>query len=331
MAEMQMPQGAAHGRKSTLSTATNVLGALISLALLIGVGVWGYKLLVRDVSGVPVVRAAEGPMRVQPENRGGQQAQNQGLSVNDVAAIGTAAGPADQVMLAPEPVDLTAEDTSAAFADASATAPDQPLINPSLADALAQEPQSDEEETLQLAAVEELAARLAQGVEPLQNVTSPETNEAAPATVEQVAALVTPELEARPEIKGGLKRSLRPQPRPAALNTVVVAAATTQADAINAAVSAVQDVAAETIPVGTRLAQLGAYDSEAVARAEWERLNGRFAEYLEDKSRVIQKAQSGGRTFYRLRAMGFEDLSDARRFCSALVSENAECIPVVTR
>ena len=37
-------------------------------------------------------------------------------------------------------------------------------------------------------------------------------------------------------------------------------------------------------------------------------------------------ATSGGRTFYRLRAMGFEDLSDARRFCSALVAENAECM-----
>jgi hypothetical protein len=32
-----------------------------------------------------------------------------------------------------------------------------------------------------------------------------------------------------------------------------------------------------------------------------------------------------------LRALGFEDLADARRFCSALVAEKAECIPVVTR
>ncbi len=46
---------------------------------------------------------------------------------------------------------------------------------------------------------------------------------------------------------------------------------------------------------------------------------------------MIQKAESGGRTFYRLRAMGFADLSDARRFCSALVAGNADCIPVTTR
>ena len=334
MAEMQMSHQATQAQKSTLTTATNILGAVVSLALLIGVAVWGYKLLMRDVSGVPVVKAAEGPMRVQPENKGGEQAQNQGLSVNDVAAAGTAAGPADQVMLAPEPVDLAAEDRALeAPAQPAADVIQEPVIEPSLAAALSEEPQNEQEETIQLAAVEELAARLAQGVEPLQElapaiVATPEqSTEPTPETVQEVAALVTPEVEPKPEIKGGLKRSLRPKTRPTALNTAV----TTSAEAIEAAVASTQDVAADTIPVGTRLAQLGAYDSAEVARSEWDRLNGRFGEYLEGKSRVIQKAQSGGRTFYRLRAMGFDDLSDARRFCSALVSENAECIPVVTR
>ena len=50
-----------------------------------------------------------------------------------------------------------------------------------------------------------------------------------------------------------------------------------------------------------------------------------------EKRRVIEKATSGGRTFYRLRAEGFADLPDARRFCAALVAEKADCIPVVTR
>ncbi|MFC6583995.1 SPOR domain-containing protein [Sulfitobacter aestuariivivens] len=83
--------------------------------------------------------------------------------------------------------------------------------------------------------------------------------------------------------------------------------------------------------MGTRLAQLGAFDSEAVAREQWDQLNTRFGTYLAGKKRVVQKATSGGRVFYRLRAMGFEDIADARRFCSALVAENADCIPVVTR
>ena len=44
----------------------NLAGAAVSLALIVGIGIWGYKLIMRDVSGVPVVRAAEGPMRIQP-------------------------------------------------------------------------------------------------------------------------------------------------------------------------------------------------------------------------------------------------------------------------
>jgi len=322
MAEMHETRPMAVGRqKSSLSTATNLLGAAISLALLVGVGVWGYKLLMRDVSGVPVVRAVDGPMRIQPENPGGQQAQNQGLSVNNVAAEGGTGAPADRLVLAPAPMELTQEDTALA----AATAPVQPVIEPSLAAVLAEQPQTAEEESIQLAAVEELAARLAQGVEPLVELSPVIQTAPTPEQVEEVAALVMPQVAT--EIKGGIKRSLRPRLRPVSLDT----SGDAQAEAIAASVAGVQDIAPDSIPVGTRLAQLGAYDSAEIARAEWERLNGRFAEYLEGKNRVIQKANSGGRTFYRLRAMGFADLSDARRFCSALVSEKAECIPVVTR
>jgi hypothetical protein len=49
------------------------------------------------------------------------------------------------------------------------------------------------------------------------------------------------------------------------------------------------------------------------------------------KTRIIQAAQSSGRTFYRLRAEGFTDEADQRRFCSALVAEQAACIPVTVR
>ena len=45
---------------------------------------------------------------------------------------------------------------------------------------------------------------------------------------------------------------------------------------------------------------------------------------------VIQKAESGGKIFYRLRAAGFSDISDARQFCTA-ISDKVACIPVVTR
>ena len=92
-----------------------------------------------------------------------------------------------------------------------------------------------------------------------------------------------------------------------------------------------KDVDPGSIPAGTRLVQLGAFDTPEIARAQWGRIQDKFGDYLQGKDRVVQTAESGGRTFYRLRALGFSDLSDARRFCSALVAEGADCIPVVTR
>ena len=68
----------------------NGAGALTSVALIAGVGVWAYKLAVRDVRGVPVVQALEGPARIAPENPGGELALHQGMAVNEIAAEGTA-------------------------------------------------------------------------------------------------------------------------------------------------------------------------------------------------------------------------------------------------
>lgn len=51
--------------------AVNWVGAGFSLALVAGACLWSYKIMVRDVSGVPIVRALEGPMREKPKTPGG--------------------------------------------------------------------------------------------------------------------------------------------------------------------------------------------------------------------------------------------------------------------
>ncbi|MEM7731829.1 MAG: SPOR domain-containing protein [Pseudomonadota bacterium] len=292
----------------------NIVGAGLSLALVIGVSVWAYKTITRDVSGVPVIKAAEGPMRVQPEAPGGDVADHQGLSVNNVAAQGTASPPADRLILAPAPLDLSQED-----------APVTPVEPPRDTNAEAADAPATDPETLQRAAVEALANSMADGVDP---ITPLEDEPAQPARITSPEAdpLAEAELASAPAdapVTGGLGRSLRPKLRPSGLGALP--------QAVDTAAGPVDDLDAETLPVGTRLAQLGAFASADIARSEWDRLSDQFGDYLSGKSRVIQRAQSGGRTFYRLRAAGFEDLSDARRFCSALVAERAECIPVVTR
>ena len=44
------------GAQNSLTDMTNLAAAALSAALIVGVGVWGYKLMVRDVTGLPVVK-----------------------------------------------------------------------------------------------------------------------------------------------------------------------------------------------------------------------------------------------------------------------------------
>lgn len=309
-------------KPNPLGTLTNVAGAVVSLALVVGIGVWGYKLLVRDVSGIPVVKAVVGDMRVLPDDPGGVYAQHQGLSVNAVAAEGTAARPADEVRLAPQPVDLTDEDRVAAVEVAPSQPPSEPILPETNATDI---PTPDVAAALQSGNVDDLVAQLTAGVAPLADLGEKTEDIIASVTAEVAAEVQHAEAKLAGVLDApGVRQSLRPRKRPATRVQVVNAVAT-------AAVAETQDIDPATLPAGTRLAQLGAFDSAEVAQEQWGELQGRFGAYMAGKDRVVQRASSGGRVFYRLRAMGFEDLGAARRFCSALVAENADCIPVVTR
>ncbi|WP_193141668.1 SPOR domain-containing protein [Meridianimarinicoccus sp. MJW13] len=97
------------------------------------------------------------------------------------------------------------------------------------------------------------------------------------------------------------------------------------------AVATTNEVDPILIASGTRLVQLGDYDTEAEAAAAWDRLGLRFSDFLAPKARVIEPVTLAGTTRYRLRAYGFVGLADARNFCAALLAERAECIPVRMR
>ena len=316
-------------------------GAGLSLALLVGIGAWSYQLISRDVAGVPVVRAVQGEMRIRPADPGGAEAQNQGLAVNNVAAAGGTAGPSERIVLAPEPIDLASEDTP--LIDQLAAA--QPRFAPSdsNADTSADNltltapieevaPQTDP----QMASIEALAAQIAAGATPLtvqgQVQTAPVVTSVSdvaatptPAPTREEPTALTLSRDAISASIPGVTISLRPQVRPEGVRTASLGAVAP------AASGGAKEINPSAIPAGTRLVQLGAYESPDVARKEWARFSQRFGDYMAGKDRVIQKATSGGRTFYRLRAHGFADLADARRFCSALTAQNTDCIPVVTR
>lgn len=313
------------------------LGAATSVALILGVVVWGYKLAVRDVSGVPIIRALEGPARIAPEDPGGDLAAHVGLAVNEVAGAGVAAPGPERVVLAPEPEALAADDAPMAAlrpiapppqppeaeagagngagqgAMATPPVPAPPFASPAPAPAPVPDP-----------GVEETAA--ADGGAPPQG--TPETPTTEAPTTEAPAPESAPPDTAIAASVPGLARSPRPLPRPSR-DLEAEAAAMAVAAALSG--PAEIEIDAASLPEGTRVVQLGAFDSPEIARAEWDSMSERFAALMEGKKRIVQEAVSGGRSFWRLRVQGFETVEEARRFCAALVAEGANCIPTLAK
>lgn len=301
--------GASNGVAAKSARLIGVVGAVTSVALVVGLGYWGYRLAVRDMTGIPVVRAMEGPMRMAPEDPGGVIASHQGLSVNTVAAEGGISAPADRLVLAPAPITLGEDDEAGTAVAMVAPVSGRSSNAPGLA--LGPMPEAVDDAP-QLVSLDEntdigaLADALSDGAVPL----SGDLDITLRSEPEPVFSLP----------KGAMAQSPRPRARPE--GSVTLAAATPQDT---------PEMSGDDLASGTRLVQLGAFDSEEVARKEWDRLSGKFGDLMDGKTRIVQAAQSGGRTFYRLRALGFTDEADSRRFCSALVAERAACIPVAVR
>ncbi|MEY4984273.1 MAG: hypothetical protein RIR62_2539 [Pseudomonadota bacterium] len=320
--------GAPMAAQMRLGRLVTLGGAVASVGLVIGLGYWGYSVAVRDVQGVPVIRAMEGPMRIAPENPGGEIADHQGLSVNAVAAVGVAAPPPERLLLAPRPMELTDEDMAglaaasvpeAATAVAPApggTAPAAPAAPAPLMAAL--------QGATPVAAPPPVAASApVTASDPQQGAVELALAEALSDAAAPAAGAAT--LAALEGDNGGTSRP-RARPEDAAPGALTTTLAPADAPALT-----VTELDPATLAAGTRLVQLGAFDTPEEARAEWTRLLNANADLLAGKSLVVQAAASGGRAFFRLRAAGFATEGEARDLCSALLGRDSTCIPVLHR
>ncbi|RLL71864.1 SPOR domain-containing protein [Paenirhodobacter hankyongi] len=324
--------GAPHGIAEPVSRWVQYAGAATSIALILGVVVWGYRLAVRDVSGVPVIRALEGPARIAPEDPGGDLARHVGLSVNEVAGTGLAAPAPERVVLAPDPERLTDDDGPMSALrplpdvtrPARAAAPEDPV--PAAAP-VAELPEGSavaiDAEAVPDPAAEAAEADIVAGVAAPAAVIPPAAKPAA-APAPSASAVI-------PKTVPGVARSPRPMKRPAKDLVASAAASDTPGNRPTAKPRAVTEVEPAKLAEGTRVVQIGAFDSPEIARKEWDRIAARFDPLLDGKQRIVQKATSGGRDFWRLRVAGFGNVDEARRFCAALVAEGANCIPTLAR
>lgn len=270
------------------------LGSGASLALLAGGVYWAVNIASRDVTQIPVVSAQLTPMREAPENPGGKATENQGLNVTQVAAMENPPV-AETIVLAPGTQSLAEEDlpTGERMQMTSTLTTEENLGETELA-----------------VDVNALADAIVAGNEPLSDI-QPKPVRVESANIEQALRMALA-VDATPNGLNPPRTTIRPKLRPSGVQASVAAPSST------------------FIAPGSALVQFGAYDSQAVAEQEWKRISSDLSSFLGDQKRVIQKAQSGGRTFYRLRAAGFKDIADARRFCSA-VTTKAECYPVIAK
>ena len=305
---LEVKETAREGEEKQYNFNFNVVfywvGAALSLSLLTGAIGWSYQLIVRDISQIPIVRAQLGPLRVAPDDPGGLTAANQGLSVTQLA-VNERPLLSDEIFLAPAAEVLSEENVALQISEENSS-----ITN------------KEKFDTLEVSTENSLDLKIL----PEQNATGLASNNEA---VLSTAAFSPKKLEIENAVSLALSltnevnssfNSLRPKIRPVVLNQI-------QTDNI------AQSVANElvvTLPVGSAVVQLGAFESKSLAQIEWQRLEALLGSVLTSKNMVIQKAESGGKVFYRLRAFGFDDLSDARQFCSA-VNDKVACIPVVTR
>ncbi|WP_112321462.1 SPOR domain-containing protein [Oceanibium sediminis] len=282
-------------------------GAAISLLVLVSFIVWAYRLGQRDASDIPVIRAMDGPVRVQPADPGGTVVGNQGLEVNEILA-GDSAGQPERISVAPATLPLREEDTPA-------------------------DPDSGADE-----AAETDTAFL----EAAPETTGAEDGEAGvDGTATDIAALIE-EVNAEDQtdvlleegadidfVDSGVNADLRPQPRPRGFRPAP-AAPSAAADG-PAAVAANTRGAQVELTAGTRLIQLGAFDSAELAEGQWDLLQEAHGDLLGSKDRFVQRAEQNGRVFYRLRVVGFDDRNAQRAMCEALRARDVDCIPVTVR
>jgi len=303
-------------------------GAVVFVGLIATMGIWAYRLGTRDAAEVPIIRAMEGPARIQPEDPGGDRAAHQGLEVNTVLS----GEPAPVPRAAPAAEDLAAETLLAEEDAPRAELPERAEL---------QEPQPGDLEA-------EAAAGAPGFVGPAPDLrTAAEARAedgAAPAAAESAVAAAVAMAVAEAEASSDAAEeepasaSLRPRSRPEGRTTTRTAAVAPETAAPEAAAS---EAAARpavppsrevgTVGAGARLVQLGAFDNAEITRAAWETLVVRHGDLLADKSLYVERTTANARVFYRLRVAGFDSSDETREMCEALRARGVDCIPVTTQ
>ena len=290
--------------RRAFSTGT---GAVVAMALLVALGVWVYRLGVRDAESVPIIRASAEPTKTRPEEPGGVVTPYQDITSYRVAE--SKAGPPATTVLAPPPPEPRPEDVAMGM-----LAP-EPAKRPGARPAEQRAPAARPADVVRPTGGQRAAAAAPSSdeaeVEPEEGTDAVVVEEGAgpsessdpPTEADEIAALVREATldaatEAKPEpavVTDGAGGSNIPLPpaRPSDLLARVHDAARA---AEQSAAERKRLAAASPVQI-----QLAADPDEQVVRTIWRRISQANPDILHDRELAVQSTVSGGRTYYRLR------------------------------
>ena len=292
MAGIEFDASLAHSpgeSRSSLGLLLTVLVCLISIFLLGSFLYWGYGVIVQSESKVTIIKASDGPLKVLPEDPGGNLASHLGFSVNLVQESGQVAGPSARIFLAPPAISVQESDlrSLSGFGDSNGAIDLKSSINDALA------------------------------------VIFKDTD-----TLSEVTFLNLKEIPIKEDIveKAIVSKSLaRPEKRP-----IKIVSATLHQDLVAQIV--LNQVKASMVDSKDELmVHLGSFKNNVLASAHVENFVVRHKGYLTDKTVFLQKSETGGRSIYRMRAIGFSNVSEMEKFCAIINSFGNDCMPILNK
>lgn len=260
---------------------------------------YAYQSGTRSVNdgNVLVVNAEPGAIKETPANPGGEDFPNKDKTIYNAMTPSENSQKVEKLLpeaekpVIPEPAVTAAKEAAPAPAKETAKPSTTTFINSALSD---KQNAENEEET-------EAA--------PPQKVTAEQTKPA-PAPAEAAEAKVV-----------AAEKAAASAPAPAAAKTEEPAPAPTAKPVAKAAAKP----AAKPASSGSAYKiQLGAFKSEAEAKANWKRITSAHGDIVKG-SPIILKADLSNGTFYRLRASGFDSVKDAKAACDKLMAARQPC------
>ncbi|MEM9764108.1 MAG: SPOR domain-containing protein [Pseudomonadota bacterium] len=336
----------AAGGRPLVGLLSRVAGAVAAIAVIGGGGYLVWNIGSQDTDEIPVIRAAAGPAKTQPESAGGTETRHTDVTAYDEAG-GDPAAPAE-ARLAAEPGAPSDEDKAM-----SQIAAVSPVVPGALGEAQAGGPGAGAslgfgpaplQGALDVFSTQPARPSSGDGRQIAALALSDETLYPLPEDLEppKVHRLITSEAELletqRPRRDLVVNRS-EPVPavgegselappfvpmvrdRPSDFSVRIARASTAESTAQQDLV-----VEAEQSPVQI---QLGAFPDRAVIEQEWARLRQANSDVLSGRALAVQQTISGGVTYYRLRVGPFRDGHEANTVCQALKVRGYDCLVAI--